>query len=186
VRSVGHDHRALSQFLTHLNDEDSTKNTKDARPITAKVTMSWGKGPPLWKITLAVAPWVNAKEVERAYRLTQQQVIGKDNRPLSLRSMTVFCFVEELLNSTEGTRPSWRKMLALYNERYPKGHKLHFKDADPRNFQHTYVRAYAEIVCCGFDYSFPRRELTPEDKERARKALEKAEAIVALDKARQK
>jgi hypothetical protein len=179
---------ALSEFLTHLNNEDSTKNAKDARPIATKVTMSWGKGPPLWKITLAVAPWVNAKEVERAYRLIQRQVIGKGSRPLSLRSMTVFRFVEELLSSNEGTRPSWRKLLTLYNERYPKGHKLHFKvkDEDPRNFQHTYERAYAEIICCGFDYSFPRRELTTDHKERAREALEKAEAIVALDKARQK
>jgi hypothetical protein len=77
-------------------------------------------------------------------------------------------------------------LLALYNASYPEGHKLHFRDADPRNFQRTYERAYSEIVRCGFNYHFPPRKLSPDDKQQAREAWEKAEAIVALDKKRWK
>jgi hypothetical protein len=178
--------RALAEFLARQNDEDPTKSAQDARPIASKVTMSWAKGPPLWRITLSVAPWVSAKEVERAYRLIQQQVIRKDNRPLAPRSIAVFRVVEEALSQPESKKPSWRKLRALYNARYPGGHKLHFRDADPRNFQRTYERAYSEIVGCGFNYHFPPRKLRPEDKQQAREAWEKAEAIVALDKKRWK
>jgi hypothetical protein len=178
--------RALAEFLTRQNDEDPTKNAQYARPIASKVTMSWAKGPPLWRITLSVSPWVSAKEVERAYRLIQQQVIRKDNRPLAPRSIAVFRFVEEALSHTEGKKPSWRKLLALYNARYPEGHELHFRDADPRNFQRTYERAFSEIVGCGFSYHFPPRKLTPDDKQQASEAWEKAEAIVALDEQRWK
>lgn len=179
--------RALSEVLASMRNEDAP----DIKPLTSKVTMSWGKGPPLWNITLTAAPWVSAKEVERAYRDVQRKVIGKDNRPLSPRSIAVFRFVEEVYRSAgEAGKLSWRKLLALYNEKYPEEHELHFKDTDPRNFQRTYERAYGEIVCCGFDYMdnyrFRRRELTPEEKREARQALEKAEAIVALDRVRQK
>jgi hypothetical protein len=178
---------ALSEFLVRLDDEDPTRSAKEARPIKSKITMAWGgERPPLWRITLAVAPWVNAKEVQRAYRLIQRKLIGKDNRPMSLRNIAVFRFVEEILSSDEGGKPSWRKRLALYNERYPKGHEFHFEDADPRNFQRTYERAFAEIVGCGFNYHFPPRKLSPDDKQQAREAWEKAEAIVALDKKRWK
>jgi hypothetical protein len=178
--------RALAEFLVRQNDEDPTKNAQDARPIASRVTMSWAKGPPLWRITLSVAPWVSAKEVERAYRLIQQQVIRKDNRPLAPRSIAVFRFVEEALSHAESKKPSWRTLLALYNARYPEEHKLHFRDADPRNFQRTYERAFAEIVGCGFNYRFPPRKLSPDDKQQAREAWEKAEAIVALDERRSK
>ena len=176
--------QALSEFLARQNNEAPKKNAQDAKPIASKVTMSWAKGPPLWRITLSVAPWVSAKEVERAYRLIQQQVIRKDNRPLAPRSIAVFRFVEEALSHTESKKPSWRKLLALYNARYPEAHKLHFRDADPRNFQRTYERAFYEIVGCGFNYHFPPRKLSPDDKRQAREAREKAEAIVALGEKR--
>ncbi len=176
--------RALGEFLASLGDEDSARSARDAKPIAAEVSWHWGgRRPPLWRITLAVLPWVNAKEVERTYRLIQRQVIGKDNRPLSARSVGVFRFVEDVRGST-GDSLSWRRILALYNEMYPKGHRLHFKDADPRNFQRTYERAYAEIVGCGFNYRLRRRELTPDEKQEAKEALAKAEEIKALDMTR--
>jgi len=175
--------RALSEVLASMDDG----NTPDIHPLTSKVTMSWGKGPPLWNITLTAAPWVSATEVERAYRNVQRRVIGKDNRQLSARSIAVFRFVEEAYRSTgKAATISWRKLRALYNERYPRGHRLHFKDTDPRNFQRTYERAYDQIVCCGFYYNLNRRKLTPEEKQEAEQALKNAEAIVALDKVRQK
>jgi len=175
---------ALSEALAPMRDEGAP----DIKPLTSKVTMSWGKGPPLWNIILTAAPWVSAKEVERAYRDVQRKITGKDNRPLSPRSIAVFRFVEEMYRSAgKPENISWRKLLALYNERYPEDHELHFKDTnDPRNFQRTYERAYDEIMGCGFRYRFPKRELTPEEKQEARQALEKAEQIIALDKGRQK
>ncbi len=86
-------------------------------------------------ITLTVAPWISADTVQRAYRSLQQEVLGGDNRPVTLRSLTLFRFVRE--RRTRGHRmAAWRELLQLWNQAYPQ-----WQYEDVRRFNRDYLRA---------------------------------------------
>jgi hypothetical protein len=69
-------------------------------------------GDVMWRgtITLTAEPWVPAETVLRYYREMQKDVLeGRDNRPLSARSLALFRFVTEQVRNTvpEVERPDY-------------------------------------------------------------------------------
>ncbi|HVF00651.1 MAG TPA: hypothetical protein VNA27_04835 [Rubrobacteraceae bacterium] len=92
------------------------------------------------RITITAEHWIPAKAIERNYRKAQQRLLGKDNHPLSLRSLATLRFVEANKRS-ESKWPGWRKLMEQWNLKYPKWHSK-----GVRNFQRTYDRALEEVA----------------------------------------
>lgn len=80
-------------------------------------------------IRLEVEPWVSPASVERTFRAVQQMTIGyhrnkhgevvpKENRPLLLRSLAVFEFVEDH-RFRHGHVENWRELARLWNAAVP-------------------------------------------------------------------
>ncbi len=91
-------------------------------------------------IRFAVAPWVSADTVLRAYRRLQREVLGGDNRPISTRNLALFRFVVAQQQSACG-KITWREMLDRWNHAHPQ-----WRDDDVRRFNRDYLRTERAVV----------------------------------------
>jgi hypothetical protein len=71
-----------------------------------------------YDVTLSVLPWVPAKEVTRAYRTAQKQLLEETPRESGVRILEVVQFWWEQFR-TRGPMPSWRAWFELWNQTYP-------------------------------------------------------------------
>jgi hypothetical protein len=146
----------------------------DPIAVSASLLTGYRHSPPVWTVTMEVAPWVNAKTVTRIYREVQKQILQGDNSGTKLRNVAVLRFVTGQ-TATHGGRPSWRVLLERWNRRYPEGHEWHYtKTADPnqrvRNFKRDYDRA--KKVVMDPDHKFPKRRATTEFEHQEQQDLE--------------
>jgi hypothetical protein len=94
-------------------------------------------------IVLSCAPWVSAKTVQRLYRQAQQEVLGKENRPLSERSLEPFRFAV-LEHALEGDWPGWRRLRDRWNQKHAEFPEWQFEDV--RYFRNTVARVMETLV----------------------------------------
>ena len=112
-----------------------------ARPIDARLKLEENKylGSQR-RIELNISPWVSAKEVTRAYKRMQKQVLEGRNRQPEPKTLEVACFVWEEERRHEYNRPSWRVLCDRWNKEHPKD-----RFEDYRHFR-TYFTRGAEAV----------------------------------------
>jgi hypothetical protein len=72
-----------------------------------------------YDLTLSVLPWVPAKEVERAYRTAQKQLLEETPRETGVRILEVVQFWWEQFRS-RGPMPSWSAWFELWNQAHPE------------------------------------------------------------------
>ncbi len=60
------------------------------------------------RITLEVEPWVSAVTVERTFRALQDEMLGKDNRPIEAPTLSVLAYVGSRLSADAA--PSWSEI----------------------------------------------------------------------------
>jgi len=110
-----------------------------------------------YDVTLSVLPWVPAKEVERAYRSAQKQLLKGTPRESGLRILEVVQFGWELFR-TRGPMPSWRAWFELWNQAYPDK-----KFETWRNFRQYFLRGVREAQ--PHYIRFPQPKLSAEEQE---------------------
>jgi hypothetical protein len=110
-----------------------------------------------YDVTLFVLPWVPAKEVERAYRSAQKQLLKGTPRETGLRILEVVQFGWELFR-TRGPMPSWRAWFELWNQAYPDK-----KFETWRNFRQYFLRGVREAQPQYI--RFPQPKLSAEEQE---------------------
>jgi hypothetical protein len=71
-----------------------------------------------YDLTLSVLPWVSAKEVTRAYRTAQKQLLEETPRETGVRILEVVQFWWEQFRK-QGPMPSWPAWFELWNQTYP-------------------------------------------------------------------
>ena len=76
-------------------------------------------------ITITADVWVDAREVEKAYRDAQRQILGGDARQLPDCTLEVAKFVSRRMRDHPGE--PWAERLRAWNEAYPPGCQ-HYKD----------------------------------------------------------
>ena len=118
-----------------------------------------------YDVTFSVLPWVPAKEIERAYRSVQQQLLEETtSRETGVRILEVVQFWWEQFR-TRGPMPSWPAWFELWNQAHPDK-----KFEKWRNFRQYFVRGTRAAQP---RYKrFPQPELSAEEKRRARTAEE--------------
>jgi hypothetical protein len=111
------------------------------RPLTTRVSMHSSQyGPSRCKITLDVAPWIPAKDVERAFTRARDQVRrGLGPGTVGKRKLEVLRFVEEHRDE-RGRRPTFKALLEKWNLEYP-----HWKYDRYRPFSKAYREARREV-----------------------------------------
>jgi hypothetical protein len=101
-------------------------------------------------ITLQIEPWVSADTVLKAYRAIQRDFLGRDNRPLSQRTLAQLRFV--MARSTDdGQLPPWRTLVDEWNaahchERTEWIYRDCDGEPDIRRFARDFRRAYQAVV----------------------------------------
>jgi hypothetical protein len=154
-----------------------TGETPRIEPIAVRASLLTGyhRSPPIWTVTLEVAPWMDAKRVTQIYRGVQKQILQGDNSRIKVRNLAIFRFVTEQ-TAAQGERPPWRRLLERWNEMYPEGDDWHYKKTeDPdqrvRNFQRDHDRAQKAVMRP--DYHFPKRKATTELEQWIQQDLDK-------------
>lgn len=109
------------------------------------------------RITLSAQPWVSGATVRRVYEYFRQAVFKRGSRPLGLRSIALFDFIESRRDA-EGQLPRWRMMMKDWNRAHPE---WSYGD-DARRFCRDYSRVARPVVLP--DYTFPPDE--PAEKGR--------------------
>jgi hypothetical protein len=77
-------------------------------PLTGRVAFPSAPGFNQAIITLTVEPWVHAEMLAQFYRDLQHQILGRNNRRLSERNLSVFRFVMERTKTKAPSGP-WDK-----------------------------------------------------------------------------
>ncbi len=70
--------------------------------------------------TLVFAPWVSEKTIERAYRGAREHLGMGGYRPLEDKTVDALRFVHENTHRSTQKRVPWKKLMSLWNQRYPK------------------------------------------------------------------
>lgn len=71
------------------------------------------------KVEFTVLPWVSSKTLADVYRHIQNSFLGSDNRPILIRNLELFRFVESK-RAEDGTLPKWREMRLDWNKSRPR------------------------------------------------------------------
>jgi hypothetical protein len=87
-----------------------------------------------YDVTFSVPPWVPAKEVERAYRSAQRQLLDETPRETDTRILEVVQFWWEQFRA-RGPMPSWPAWFELWNQTHPDK-----KFKNWRNFREYFFR----------------------------------------------
>jgi hypothetical protein len=98
--------------------------------LSASLLTGYDRSPPVWTVTLEVAPWVKVDTVASAFREIQLQILRGDSskNKKTDKKLALFRFVIEQ-TKTHGKRPDLKTLFELWNEKYPEGHKWHYKKA---------------------------------------------------------
>jgi hypothetical protein len=115
------------------------------------------------EVTLTVLPWVPAKQVERAYRNMQKQLLEESSRETGARILEVVQFCWAQFRKTRSTVP-WRVYFERWNQAYPDKNFANW-----RNFREYYLRG---ITAATPTYKFPEVKPTAEMQEKIRAAKE--------------
>ena len=115
------------------------------------------------EVTLTVLPWVPAKEVERAYRNIQKQLLGESSRETGVRILEVVQFCWAQFRKTRATAP-WRVYFERWNQTYPNKEFPSW-----RNFLEYYRRGTKAATP---SYKFPEIKPAAEKQEEMRAANE--------------
>jgi hypothetical protein len=130
------------------------------RPITirgrGKLPAADGVVPFQHSVALSVLPWVPAKELERAYRTVQEQLLEEKPRETGLRIMEVAQFCWEQHRRT-GPMPSWRTYFERWNRTFPE---KRFKKW--RNFREYFLRGAKAAIP---NYKLPELKASAGKKE---------------------
>ncbi len=128
-----------------------TGEAPPANALTARVRASYGSEMSNAQITLDVQPWAPVETVVRAYREIQQSLLGRDNRKISERALSLFRFVVgELRGSIPADGLTWADSAPLRSVMY-KAQDLSFKETKSqgdqrkpswRRLQERWNRAY--------------------------------------------
>ena len=110
-----------------------------------------------YDVTISVLPWVPAKEVERAYRSAQKQLLKGTPRETGARILEVVQFGWEQFR-TRGPMPSWRAWFELWNQTHPDK-----KFETWRNFRQYFLRGVREAQ--PHYIRFPQPKLPAEEQE---------------------
>jgi hypothetical protein len=110
-----------------------------------------------YDVSFSVLPWVPAKEVERAYRSAQKQLLKGMPRETGVRILEVVQFWWEQYR-TRGPMPSWRAWFELWNQTHPSK-----KFATWRNFRQYFDRGTREAQ--PHYIRFPQPKLSAEEQE---------------------
>lgn len=124
------------------NQEDAlwfvlTGKTPPVSPLelSASLLTGYDRSPPVWTITLEVAPWVNPDTVKDVYQEILRQIkqgdVSKGNIKEE-RKLAVFRFVTEQ-TKVHGKLPEWPVLFEQWNEKYPETHKWHYESASSFN-----------------------------------------------------
>jgi hypothetical protein len=133
-----------------------TGHAPPVRPVKVRVAISESISesindyhPNTAEIWLTADAWVDAKEVEQAFRNAQRQILGGDARPLPERTLEAVKFVARRMR--EHGKESWRERWEAWNSTcptcpdgpacpgYPKCQKS-WRYKDFRGFRQTFVR----------------------------------------------
>jgi hypothetical protein len=143
-----------------------TLETPRLRPIRTR-----GRGkfpnqhrPFQYEVTLTVLPWVPAKEVERAYRNLQKQLLEESSRETGVRILDVVQFCWAQFRKTRSTAP-WRVYFERWNQTHPDN-----KFANWRNFREYFLRGTTAATPT---YKFPEIKPATEKQEEIRAAKER-------------
>jgi hypothetical protein len=114
-------------------------------------------------VTLEVLPWVPAKEVERAYRNVQEQVLEEAPRETGARILEVaqFCWEQ---NRTSGLMPSWRAFFERWNKTYPTK-----RFSKWRAFREYFIRGRKAVIP---NYKLPEIKSSAEKQQEMQTAQE--------------
>jgi hypothetical protein len=115
------------------------------------------------EVTLTVLPWVPAKEVERAYRNIQKQLLEESTRETGVRILEVVQLCWAQFRKTRVTAP-WRVYFEGWNQTYPNK-----KFPNWRNFREYYLRGTKAATP---SYKLPEIKPTAEKQEEMRAANE--------------
>lgn len=136
-------------------------------PLIGRVSKRWGRTHNHGVITLEVEPWVSPEAVKDAYSSLQKRAIGGRNRRMKPKTLALFRFVMEQIESVHplnlrerkeraeraGRRPqtattlsgpSWREMMKRWNEKFSEDPDLHYRDE--QNFARDFRNAERQIA----------------------------------------
>jgi hypothetical protein len=105
---------------------------------------------PQWRIQLTIPPWLPEKEVSRAYRLMQQQILTGRNRLPDPKTLEVARFVWEQWRRNGYQRPPWTKLFKRWRKQHPWPP---FKSYN--NFRTICMRGVEAVAELNFGWSRP-------------------------------
>ncbi len=153
--------------------------------VSANLLTGYRNSPPVWNVSLKVAPWVPAKEVAGAYQEIQQQILRGDSgkEHLSLKKIALFRFVKEQTRGIE-EEPDWQELLDRWNRLHKADDTWHYGvTKEPRHRKANFKRDFedAERVLLHSQHHFPQRKVNTvleewqEQEVPGRRAAAKAE-----------
>jgi hypothetical protein len=147
-----------------------TGEPPEVAPLFGHIRLSGSEESSLFSygtITLTVEPWVSADSVKRFYREMQSKVLARKPHKRRPRSLAIFRFVVEQCKWGREReligKPTWPKLLELWNERYPEGHEWHYKGVW-QNFQRDFGRV-ASVVPFPITYEAFERLRSSDSRE---------------------
>jgi len=89
-------------------------------PIRAQLSRVHGRDYSDVNASIEITPWISYKTLSEMYQRLQNDALGADNRPVSLRSVALFRFVQDRCDR-EGKQPTWAKLMQEWNQSKPAG-----------------------------------------------------------------
>jgi hypothetical protein len=131
-RSVLDRLRELSDWLNRFYGFDAaqaawfvlTDTTPRRTPLEGTITVRGFPTHTDWHMTLSIDPWVPADVVLQTYRDIQRDLLGRENRQLSLRNLAVYRTVladarEAARTNPDGRPPTRAQSMARWNREHP-------------------------------------------------------------------
>lgn len=194
--SVLDDVRSLGNLLATLyrwKQEEAvwfllTGTTPLINPLEISASLLTGsyRSPPVWTVTLEVAPWMAVSTVSEAYREIQKQILKGDSSTSGIkqeRKLAVFRFVTEQTRA-HGEQPPWQELFERWNEEYPEDHEWHYKKVRyPKSRYESFQRDYrdAEKAVMRPHHDFPKRKVTTKLEEWQEEDLSRRRAAAEED-----
>lgn len=96
------------------------------------------------EITISVEPWVSAKTLARLFIAHQRALLGRENRPISVKNLALLDFV--MAQRESGSAPvGWTTLMAKWNRTHPT-----WGYGDVRHFQRDHLRVRRAVLSPGY------------------------------------
>jgi hypothetical protein len=123
-----------------------TGQVPQIRPLLMRWSMYRGSDYNRATITMTIEPWMPADAVRKAYQDLQRRMLGRDNRPLSKRTLALLQFMGKQ-REIHRARPTWRALCAWWNDAYPEWRCVTSDgQVDERRFRRDYMRAFEAVM----------------------------------------